>query len=295
MDVKQILDSKHIPYVSKGRDYTVRCLNPQHEDKNPSMNIDKLSGVFHCYSCGFAGNIYDHFKIKNDKLINQKIERAREKVLSLLNNKSLPMPLDAVYIDKDFRDISVSTLRKFRAFTSDTLMEGRIIFPITNITNDIVAFQGRYMYSDLEPKYKVYPEHTTLNLFPSVVEPINNSIILVEGLFDMLNLHDKGLSNAVCTFGTAFGSVKAPNKKAINRDKLLQYKYQGIEKIYIMYDGDRAGRNASSKLMNYINDMFIVDELPLGDGEDPGNLSEKYVKKIYEDLNEQRSSSREVS
>jgi len=280
MDVKELLESKNITYISKGRDYAVRCFNPGHQDSNPSMNIDKISGIFHCLSCGYAGDIFKRYGINKENFINLKLQQVKEEVQSLLSNKPKPMPLDAIYIDKDFRGISKSTLRKFSAFTSDTLMEGRIIFPISNINRDIIGFQGRYMYSDLDPKYKFWPEHLTLPLYPSVVKSINNSIILVEGIFDMINLHDKGLDNAVCTFGTSFGSVKKKDKKQANLDKLLQYKYQGIETVYILYDGDYAGKSAAEKLMENIKHSFNTEIIELEENQDPGGLTILDVKKL---------------
>lgn len=280
MDVKELLESKHITYISKGRDYAVNCFNPQHEDTNPSMNIDKISGLFHCLSCGYSGDLFKRFGINKDNFIDLKLNQVKEKVMTLLSNKPMPMPLDAIYVDKDFRGISKSTLRKFSAFTSDSMMEGRIIFPITNINRDIIGFQGRYMYSDLSPKYKFNPAHLTLPLYPSVVNPINNSIILVEGIFDMINLHDKGLDNTVCVFGTAFGSVGKKDKKKSNLDKLLQYKYQGIETIYILFDGDYAGRTAAEKLLESIQYSFNTVILKLEDDQDPGGLTLLDVKRL---------------
>jgi DNA primase len=282
MDVKELLDSKHIDYISRGRDYSVRCMNPEHEDSNPSMNIDKISGIFHCYSCGYAGDIYEYFSINKEKFINIKIQKVREKIATLLSNKHIPIPLDAVSISEDFRDISKSTLRKFGAFTTESIkgMDGRIVFPISTITGNIIGFQGRYMYSDLEPKYKFHPEHVTLPLYPSVVKPINNSIILVEGIFDMINLHDKGLHNAVCTFGTAFGSVHKKPKKARNIEKLLQFKYQGIEKIWVMYDGDKSGRDATANLLDYAKESFTIDSVDLTDGMDPGGMDKQQVNEL---------------
>lgn len=284
MDVKELLENKHITYISKGRDYQVNCFNPEHEDTHPSMNIDKISGIFHCLSCGWSGDLFKKFGINKDNFIDLKLKSVKETVLRLLSNKPKNMPLDAVYIDKDYRGISKSTLRKFGAFTSDTLMEGRIIFPITNITRDIIGFQGRYMYSNLDPKYKFWPEHVKLPLYPSIVNPINNSIILVEGIFDMINLHDKGLTNAVCTFGTSFGSVGKKEKKKVNLDKLLQFKYQGIETVYIMYDGDRAGREASNKLIENIKYSFNTEIIDLDDNADPGGLSKQDVNKLKGEL-----------
>lgn len=283
MVVKELLDKKNIKYISKGRDYIVRCLNPEHEDRNPSMRIDKLTGIFNCYSCGYSGDLYALFKVSKGRILNIKLEQVRQKILDLLGSRALPLPLDRVPILEDFRGISKETLNSFEAFTTDAIkgQEGRIVFPIKNIDGKIIAFQGRYMYSDLEPKYKVYPEHTNLPLYPAVITPINNSIILVEGILDMINLHDKGLTNSICTFGTAFGNVKKKIKQKNNLDKLLQYKYQGADTVYIMYDGDKAGRDASSNLMSYISQSFHVDTIDLDEGMDPGNLTKAQVNKLY--------------
>lgn len=286
MDIKTVLEDRNIKYQQKGKDYIIRCLNPEHEDKNPSLRIDKISGVFNCLSCGFAGNIYKYFKINKTQVIDQKVQQLLEKITALQNTKSLPIPLDAVYYDRDYRGIKKSTLRKFGAFTSESMpkMAGRLIFPIYNINNTVIAFQGRYLFSDLEPKYQNEPKNVPLPLYPAIVEPINNSIILVEGFFDMLNLHDKGLTNAVCTFGTAFGNVKQKNKQKKNIERLMQYRYQGIDSIFIMYDGDDAGRNAAYNLKEYIQSIFYSEVVELKDGQDPGGLKTSEVHKIKEEL-----------
>ena len=63
----------------------------------------------------------------------------------------------------------------------------------------IVAFQSRTT-GDQQPKYLNTPPGSKFPLFP-IVKPIQGRIILVEGVFDVINLHDKGLTNAVCCFG----------------------------------------------------------------------------------------------
>lgn len=286
MDVKELLEKKNIKYTSKGKDYLVSCLNPEHPDRHPSMRIDKLSGVFGCYSCGFSGNLYSLFNIKNNNLINVKIERIQEAIKNILGNKHVPKPLDAVNFVKDFRDISKDTYAHFDAFTTSDWdnMEDRVIFPIYNILGDTVAYQGRLIYSDIEPKYKVYPSNAKLPLFPPKVEAVDDSIILVEGLFDMINLYDKGLKNVVCTFGTAFGSVKKDQKVKTNIEKLNSYKLQGINTIYIMYDGDKPGRDAAEKLKHALENNFIVDTIDLPDGVDPGSFTKQDVDRLKEVL-----------
>ena len=58
MNVEDLLVDKKIPYYAKGKDYLVQCLNPEHDDNNPSMRIDQITGIFNCFSCGFKGSIY---------------------------------------------------------------------------------------------------------------------------------------------------------------------------------------------------------------------------------------------
>ena len=139
MDVRKLLETKKITFNSQGRDYVTKCLNPQHDDSNPSMRIDKISGLYNCLSCGFGGDIYDYFNINKEKIIDIKVNEVKEKIQTLLAQKSIPMPLDAIPFRSDFRNIKASTYELFEAFTSESLkgMEGRIIFPIKDIQGDI--------------------------------------------------------------------------------------------------------------------------------------------------------------
>ena len=71
------------------------------------------------------------------------------------------------------------------------------------------------------PKYLISPPQAKLPLYPASVKPIKGRVILVEGIFDMINLFDKGLPNAICCFGTK-------NMMA----KLMQiWKKQYVEKL----------------------------------------------------------------
>ena len=61
MKVVDLLQERKIDFKPSGRDYLVKCLNPEHEDKNPSMRIDNVTGVYNCFSCGFKGSIFKLF------------------------------------------------------------------------------------------------------------------------------------------------------------------------------------------------------------------------------------------
>ena len=40
MDVLEILNKEEVGYTPSGQDYLIRCLNPEHDDSNPSLRVD---------------------------------------------------------------------------------------------------------------------------------------------------------------------------------------------------------------------------------------------------------------
>jgi DNA primase len=123
----------------------------------------------------------------------------------------------------------------------------------------------------------IKPSGAELPLFPSIVSPINGSIILVEGIFDALNLIDKGLNNAVAVLGA----------NNLQLDVLKALKLQGVHTIYTMFDEDDAGRKAGLTVQRLLEEDFIISDdtrLELPDGLDPGDLSATDIKHIKENL-----------
>jgi DNA primase len=92
----------------------------------------------------------------------------------------------------------------------------------------------------------------------------------------MLNCYDKGLRNVICTFGTS---------KLLNEtgQKLLSYKIMGVEKIFVLYDGDAAGREAAKKIKPLIETAgFLVEIIDLPEGQDPGVITQEDVNSLIE-------------
>ena len=89
MDVEDLLKSNQIPYIPKGKDFVVSCLNPEHADRNPSMRIDQVTGIFNCFSCEFKGNLFSHFGQKPNRmeikrqLLKKKIAEVRAQTVGL--------------------------------------------------------------------------------------------------------------------------------------------------------------------------------------------------------------------
>lgn len=268
--VEEKLIDMGVEYQHSGGDFVVKCLNPLHDDSSPSMRIDKISSVYHCFSCGHKGLLVAGTSTGAHKLAQNVL--VMKKKIELLRLAKLALPKDAIPFNVDFRGLKAATFAHFGAFTSNTgSFKGRIVFPITDVNNNIKAFIGRANEPDVSPRYDIVGTPTT---FPAVIDNPEQRVILVEGIFDMLNLHDKGYTNAVCVFGTSF----CRRKDLI--DLLGKYKLQGITGFTILMDGDKAGQEAAEVLQERLEKHFITNTVTLSTGEDPGELSLKRMKEI---------------
>jgi DNA primase len=278
-----LLTEKGIDYKIQGNDAVISCLNPEHDDSNPSMRVDKVTGVYHCFSCGYKGNLFTHFGAPASSL-EIKIHKIKEKIdRKKAETVGLKLPEERVNWDAPFRNISADTLKIWQAFTWNVpKFEGRIVFPIRDITGKTVGLIGRLiqnqMMMDNRPKYYIYPVGVQLPFCPAKPKLIQNRAILVEGIFDALNLWDNGLKNAVCCFGT----------KQMNWVKLSLLKMQGVTGLDIMFDGDDAGQQAAAEIKGIAEKMGMsVKIVKLRQGQDPGNLTKESIAEIKRILYEQ--------
>lgn len=276
--VLDLLKEKNVPFTISGKDYVTKCFNPEHTDNTPSFRIDRTTGICHCFSCGFKTNIFKYYGLLTNN-VSIRISKLKNKLKELSESTNGLEPLDGtIPITRAFRDISAKTLKIFGAFQTDKVpsMEDRIIFPIKDVRGKTVSYVGRHSMSDGNPRYQNYPPGATIPMFPTRFEDRYKCIVLVEGIFDMLNLYDKGLKNVVCTFGTS----KLLNDVAA---KMLSFKVAGIETVYILYDGDKAGREAAAKIKPLLEEAgFACEIINLPDDVDPGIMSEEDIISITE-------------
>lgn len=276
--VQDLLKAKGLTYTSSGRDYLLKCLNPDHDDSSPSFRVDKVTGVAHCFSCGFKTNIFKFYGILTNHT-SIKVARLKQKLASVKTAfEGLDYPVGYTPYTSKYRGISAKTLKHFGAFTTyqvDKLVD-RIIFPIYDIRDKISVFVARHMLSDGNPRYINHPLDVEMPLYPVKYGGAYKSAVLVEGLFDMLNMYDRGIHNVSCCFGT----------NMLYKDtsmKLLPLKTQGITHIYILFDGDKAGKDAAEKLKPIIEELdFVVEIISLPDDMDPGDLDDEYIQSIKE-------------
>lgn len=276
--VEELLRSKGVSFTPSGQDYLTKCFNPDHNDSNPSFRIDKHSGTAHCFSCGHKLNIFKFYGILTNH-VSIKLHKLKEKLRALVEQETGLKPIEMSRPFKgEFRGLSAKTLKEFGAFTTevDDKLAGRVFFPITDILDKTVAYIGRHQHSDSNPKYLVWPEGVSTPLFPAKLEGMPKAIVLVEGIVDMLNMYEKGARNVVCTFGT----TKVMSDVGT---KLLPYKVMGVEKVFLLFDGDRAGQEAAARTQPLVEAAgFYCENIPTHEDTDPGSMDDAEAQQIIE-------------
>ncbi|MEA2173886.1 MAG: primase [Blastocatellia bacterium] len=143
---------------------------------------------------------------------------------------------------------------------------GRLIFPVMDAQGRPIAFGGRTMQPDGEPKYLNSPETSAytkgrhlfgLNITRDEIRR-RKFAILVEGYLDLIVPYQFGVRNAVASLGTALTPEQA---------KLLG---RFARKIVVNYDGDKAGVQAAKRAIEtLLAEDFEVKVLVLPENADP--------------------------
>lgn len=137
---------------------------------------------------------------------------------------------------------------------------GRLVWPIRDVTGDVVGFGARRLYEDDQgPKYLNSPE-TPLYKKAQVLYGIDlakreiakaKQVVVVEGYTDVMAAHLSGVPTAVATCGTAFGPDHARVVRRLVGDtssgagvQLSSGSSLGGEIIFT-FDGDAAGQKAA--------------------------------------------------
>ena len=148
---------------------------------------------------------------------------------------------------------------------------GRLIFPIINAFDEVVAFGGRLLEKADFAKYKntketmVFNKSKTLyniNLLKKLKrEQTIREVIVVEGYMDTISLYQVGFRNVVASMGTSLTKDQARLVKRYS------------ENVLISYDGDFAGQKADLRGLEILKDENLnVKVVPLPDGLDPDDV-----------------------
>ena len=208
--------------------YNLRLLN----DKEPDTSkvLDYLTGrgitkdIIEKYTLGLAPKSYETFYRKfKDEFSDEILEKAG----LIIKTR------EGDYIDR-FRN--------------------RVIIPIQNEFGEYVAFGARAVEKDQQPKYLnssdslIYNKSKLLYGLYTAKDAIKreDSVILMEGYFDVISAQAHGIENAVASCGT---SLTADHIKLLSR-------YTPSRRIFLSFDTDSAGQKATNRNAELIKEAF---------------------------------------
>jgi DNA primase len=162
-----------------------------------------------------------------------------------------------------------STIDRFR---------NRLMFPISRDNGSVIAFGGRALEADQQPKYLNSPETPIytkgrtlygLNLSKSAIQKTGFAV-LVEGYFDFAQVYQAGLHGVVASSGTALTPQQAQQLR----------RFAG--KVVLSFDPDAAGQGAAAKSCEMlVAEGFVVNVATLPAGEDPDTFVRKRGGQAY--------------
>ncbi|MGE5173626.1 MAG: DNA primase [Betaproteobacteria bacterium] len=148
---------------------------------------------------------------------------------------------------------------------------GRIIFPIRDISGNVIAFGGRVMDDSL-PKYlnspetPLYSKSNVLYCLDKAKEPARkyDHFIIVEGYLDAIACHQYGVSNATATLGTAL------------TEGHLRLMRRFTKNLKLIFDPDPAGVKAALRSFDLlVGSGMNVKVVSLPGGDDPDTFLKK--------------------
>lgn len=154
----------------------------------------------------------------------------------------------------------------------------RVIFPIIGAAGRVLGFGARVLNDD-KPKYintgdtPIYNKRN--NLYGLYLQKGRRcaDLVMVEGYTDVIGLFEAGITNAVASLGTAL---------TVQQARLLK-RYTQL--VYIAYDGDAAGQNATIRGLDILSHEGIdVRVIVFPDAQDPDEFIRTHGREAFDAL-----------
>jgi len=162
----------------------------------------------------------------------------------------------------------------------------RVMFPIHDLRKKVIAFGGRILGEGM-PKYLNSPDTPLFNKGRGLyalerareAAGRTDSLVIVEGYFDAIALHQAGIANVAATLGTA---LTPDHVRTLRRF---------VTKVVLLFDPDAAGVRAALRTLDLFVDSGIgVKVVSLPEGEDPDTFIRKQGAEAFARLQDRAPS-----
>jgi DNA primase len=298
VSLEAVLRHYQIPGLRRHRDQLQGCCPIHHGQRDDSFRAHLTKNIFQCFACHARGNVLDlvaameQCSIREAALRLQQRFGVRASALQLHpaamgrqtrelvrkekgSNLPLRFALTGVEANHPYlaqRGIDPATAGEFGVglYPGPGLMRGRIVIPIRNRHSQLVAYAGRAL-DDRPPKYKLPAGfRKALELFnlQRAAETGGKTVIVVEGYFDCMRVHQAGFPTVVALMGSSLSATQEAG--------LLHH----FERIILMLDGDAAGRAASAAIATRLSGWRSVAVVRVPDGSQPDQFSSSTIRQL---------------
>ncbi len=181
-------------------------------------------------------------------------------------NETYSYLLEKGFTHKEILDAGLAVSKNITELKIYDRFRNRIVFPITNVQGQIIAFGCRSLDSDIQPKYLNSPDSPSYNKsyviygLSHAKESIKKEdrVIIVEGYLDVISSHQIGIKNIVASSGTAL---------TYQQVKLLK---RYTKNFYFCFDSDQAGLQATERAIEIsIPEEINIKIIEIKNGKDP--------------------------
>jgi DNA primase len=256
--------------------------------------------VFHCFACGAGGNVLD---------LVAELEQcsAREAALRLQRrygaggwapaprqpqpgegklvtekregNPPLRFSLPGLAADHPYvsdRGLSRETASRFAIgyHAGPGIMTGRLAIPIHDEHGRLVAYCGRSVAAEL-PRYRFpagFRKSAALFNYHRAAAGSHRGVVVVEGFFDCMRVHQAGFISVVALMGSALSQQQAD---------LLASRFA---EITLMLDGDSAGQTGACDATARLTQRCSVRQVILSPGRQPDRMSDEEIRRALKDV-----------
>lgn len=287
----------------------VRSCCPIHQGDNDSAFVfSESQKLWYCHTgCQRGGDVFDfvmeldecNFMTAVRKLAelfnvtvdweNEEIEEnpfreeARAFIEAMMKKKNvhvlppfkIPSDMQMVKIN-EYRGYSQDTIEwwKLRYCTEGELAD-RLIIPFEDVDKRLVGITGRAMKGQPE-KFMHRPRNLHTGYFLTGlgrnlehVREANNSVKIVEGVFDCARWFDNGFKNVCAPIGIFFTD-----------EHILQLYKGGVTTIELGFDNDKAGRNGTRKAIKKARGKFDIYVLTYPEGKDADDCTREELVQV---------------
>lgn len=255
--------------------------------------------VFHCFACGAGGNVLDlvaeleqcsareaalrlqrrygvgglapaprQSEPGEGKLVTEKRER----------NPVLPFSLPGLVADHPYvsgRGLSPETAFRFEIgyHAGPGIMAGRVAIPIRDEHGRLVAYCGRSVAAE-PPRYKFparFRKSAVLFNYHRAATGSHNRVVVVEGFFDCMRVHQAGFTSVVALMGSAL----SPQQGDLLAGRFAE--------IVLMLDGDPAGQAGACDAAARLARRRSVQRVLLAPGRQPDQMSDEEIRQALRD------------